>query len=103
MLPFFLILAPGLLSAVLHRILKQKPMSNFDFVVTAVVYAFFIAAFAFGVIYLRGFGDLAPLSVFDSLRSVAKYCAITAVSAVALPNVLFLAIRLLGKGKRDEA
>jgi hypothetical protein len=102
MLPFFLILAPGLLAAVQHRALRQKPLSNFDFVVIALIYAFFIAAFAFGVIFLRGFGDLAPLSVFDSLRRVAKYCTVAAVSAVALPNVLFLAIRVLGKGKRDE-
>ena len=103
MLPFFLIFAPGLLSAAIHRALKQKPVSNFDFLVSAVIYAFFIAAFAFGVIYLRGFGDLSPLAVFDNLRSVAKYCTISAVSAVALPNVLFLSVRLLGKGKRDEA
>ncbi|MEN6635482.1 MAG: hypothetical protein ABFC56_06505 [Clostridiaceae bacterium] len=102
MLPFFLILAPGLLAAVVHRTLRQKPLSNFDFIIFALVYAFFIAAFAFGVVYLRGFGDLAPLSVFGNLRSVAKYCVIAAVSAVALPNVLFLALRVLGKGKRDE-
>jgi hypothetical protein len=86
MLPFFLIFAPGLLSAAIHRALKQKPVSNFDFLVSAVIYAFFIAAFAFGVIYLRGFGDLSPLAVFDNLRSVAKYCTISAVSAVALPT-----------------
>ena len=66
MLPVFLVLAPGFLAAVLHRSLRQKPLSNFDFVVYAVIYAFFIAAFAFGVIYLRGFGDLAPLSVFGN-------------------------------------
>ena len=102
MLPVFLILAPGLLAAVLHRSLRQKPLSNFDFVVYAVIYAFFIAAFAFGVIYLRGFADLAPLGVFGNLRSVANYCAMSAVCAVALPNVLILALRVLGKGKRDE-
>lgn len=103
MIPFLLLLAPGLLAAVLHRALRQKPMSNFDFVVIALIYAFFVAAFAFGIVYLRGFGDLAPLSVFGNLRSVAKYCVISAVCAVALPNALFLAIRVLGKGKRDEA
>lgn len=102
MLLYFLILAPGLLAAIVHRALRQKPLSNFDFIIFALVYAFFIAAFAFGVIYLRGFGDLSPLSVFDNLRSVAKYCVIAVVSAVALPNVLFFAIRVLGKGKRDE-
>ncbi len=103
MIPFLLLLAPGLLAAVLHRSLRQKPLSNFDFVVYSLIYAFLIASFAFGVVYLRGFGDLEPLSVFGNLRSVAKYCAITAVSAVALPNVLFFAIHVLGKGKRDEA
>jgi len=103
MLPIFFILAPGLLSAALHRNLKQKPTSNFDFIVSAVIYAFFIAAFCFGVIFLRGFGDLSPLAVFENLRSVAKYCVIAAIAAVALPNALFFAIRLLGKGKRDEA
>ncbi len=102
MIPFLLLLAPGLLAAMLHRSLRQKPIPNFDFVVIALIYAFFIAAFAFGVVYLRGFGDLPPLAVFDNLRSVAKYCVIAAVSAIALPNVLFLAIRILGKGKRDE-
>ena len=103
MLPCFLILAPGLLAAVIYRALKQKPMSNFDLILYAVIYAFFIAAFAFGVIYLRGFGDLAPLSVFNNLRSVAKYCAISAACAVALPNLVFLIVRLLRKGKRDDA
>ena len=103
MIAFLLLLAPGLLAAVLHRSLRQKPLSNFDFVVYALIYAFFIAAFAFGVVYLRGFGDLAPLSVFGDLRSVAKYCAVAAVSAVALPNALFFALRVLRKGKRDEA
>jgi len=103
MIPFLLLLAPGLLAAVLHRSLRQKPLSNFDFVVYSLIYSFLIASFAFGVVYLRGFGDLAPLSVFGSLRSVAKYCVITAVSAVALPNALFFALRVLGKGKRDEA
>ena len=100
MLPFFLIFAPGLLSAAIHRALKQKPMSNFDFLVSAMIYAFFIAAFAFGVIYLRGFDDLAPLAVFDNLRSVAKYCAISAVSAVALPNVFYLEV---SDGKRPNS
>ena len=99
MLPLFLLLAPGLLAAVLHRSLRQKPLSNFDFVIYALIYAFFIAAFAFGVVYLRGFGDLAPLSVFDNLRSVAEYCAVAAVSAVALPNALFFALCVLRKGK----
>ena len=99
MLLYFLILAPGLLAAIVHRALRQKPLSNFDFIIFALVYAFFIAAFAFGVIYLRGFGDLSPLSVFDNLRSVAKYCVIAVVSAVALPNVLFFCDPRSGKGK----
>lgn len=103
MIPIFLILVPGLLSAALHRSLRQKPMTNFDFVIAALIYAFFISAFCFGVIYLRGFGDLAPLSVFNNLRSVAKYCVIASVSAVAMPNLLFVAAKLLRKGKRDEA
>lgn len=102
MIPFLLLLAPGLLAAVLHRSLRQKPMSNFDFVVFTLIYVFLIAAFAFGVVYLRGFGDLPPLSVFGNLRSVAKYCVIAAVSAVALPNALFFAIRVSRKGKIDE-
>ncbi len=103
MIAFLLLLAPGLLAAVLHRSLRQMPLSNFDFVVYALIYAFFIAAFTFGVVYLRGFGDLAPLSVFGNLRSVAKYCAVSAVSAVALPNALVFALRVFRKGKRDEA
>ena len=99
MIQLLLILAPGLLSAVLHRDLRQKPMTNFDFIVTALIYAFFICAFCFGIVYLRGFEDLSPLAVFGNLRSVAKYCIIATVSAVALPNVLFVAAKLYRKGK----
>ena len=103
MIQLFSILAPGLLSAVLHRELRQKPMTKFDFIIAALIYAFFISAFCFGVIYLRGFGDLAPLAVFANLRSVSKYCVIATVSAVALPNLLFVAEKIYKKGKRDEA
>jgi len=79
MFQLFLILAPGLLAAVLHRELRHSPMTKFDFIITSLIYAFFISAFCFGVIYLRGFGDLAPLAVFNNLRSVTKYCVIASV------------------------
>lgn len=102
MLPLFLILAPGLLAAVLYRNLAQKPMRCFDFVVYAVIFAFFTASFSFGVVYLRGFGDMQPLLVFGNLRSVVKYCVIATVAAVALPNCVYFLPRLLGKRKRDE-
>jgi len=103
MIQLLLIFAPGLLSAVLHRKFKQKPMSNSDFLVCAVIYAFFITAFCFGIVYLRGFGDIAPIDVFSNLRSVAKYCTVAATTAVALPNMIYFAARLFQKEKRDEA
>ena len=73
MLPLFLILAPGLLAAVLYRNLAQKPMRCFDFVVYAVIFAFFTASFSFGVVYLRGF-DVRQVPLFiDGIPAYVPY------------------------------
>lgn len=95
MIPLLLILAPGLLSAVLYRNLREKRDTYFELIVHAIIFSFLIAAFAFGVVYLRGFGDMPPLGVFQNLRSVSKYCVIATLTAVALPNGLYFLAKVL--------
>lgn len=95
MLPILLIFAPGLLSAALYRSLRQNTDSNFDFIVHAIIFSFLIAAFCFGIVYLRGFGDMPPLDVFRNLRSTSKYCVIATLVSIALPNGLFFLAKLL--------
>ncbi len=58
MLHVLLVLAPGLLAAVIYRFQMHQPMETADLFVDENIFAFFIPSLCFGTVYLRGFGDM---------------------------------------------
>ena len=102
MLLALLVLVPGLLAAVIFRALLHRALSTVDFFVYGAIFAFFITSFCFGIVYLRGFGDMQVQMVFGNLRSIVKYCVIATVAAIALPNCLYLLLQIWVKRKHDE-
>ena len=101
MLIAMVMIAPGVMAAWCHCKWVSTPLNTADYLIHAILYAFFIMVFSMGIVCLRGYGSIAPLEVFASLHSTLKYCAVATAAAVAMPNIVAPVVIKLRRGNKN--
>lgn len=93
------LICPGVVASVLHTYLNRDQPSSTNALWVALIYAFFINMFLFGLLFLAGRGDSLTGDLLNTVSSTVKYGGVALLTALALPNIVVLISKIVLRAK----
>lgn len=96
---FLVLISPGIVASLLHTYLQRDQPFTTNTLWVALVYAFIINMFMFGLLMLSGKGASLIGDLLNTVSSTVKYGGVALLTALALPNIYTLISKITLRAK----
>ena len=97
-----LLLCPGIIASAYYCKLKGISIKSINFLLWCVIYILLINVLIFSIAYLRGHKNSPSNEMFIIIGNAARYGILGLISALAIPNILFIISKLIREEKNEK-